>query len=202
MSSILSMSSFGNVLYDKTIDSENDKEKVNSINNVNTEFKSEQIIIKYRKSISEENKLAYEKKLKMKLLKVNKSGARLLKLEKVNLKNTLKNLQLNKDIKYVTYNYIRKINSLPEKMPNDPLYNKQWGLDSIKTKAGWEYISEEKNLKEIKIAIIDTGIDMKHEDLIGKFTSDGKDFCDNDLDPSPGPEMEEHGTQLAGIMVA
>jgi len=61
------------------------------------------------------------------------------------------------------------------------------------------------------IAIIDDGIDFTHEDLknlkwkntYSSLKGDyGYDFCNNDADPSPTNEEDDHGTMIAGIIAA
>jgi hypothetical protein len=52
----------------------------------------------------------------------------------------------------------------------------------------------------IKLAIIDDGFDLDHEDLAGKFLP-GYDFGDKDDLPYPGPQ-DAHGTCCAGVAAA
>ena len=49
----------------------------------------------------------------------------------------------------------------------------------------------------VKLAIIDDGFDLDHEDLAGRFLP-GHDFGDNDDLPYPGPQ-DAHGTCCAGV---
>jgi subtilisin len=51
---------------------------------------------------------------------------------------------------------------------------------------------------EVKVAIIDTGIDYSHPDLDGNYQG-GKDFVNNDTDPM---DDNGHGTHCAGIVAA
>ena len=58
-------------------------------------------------------------------------------------------------------------------------------------------------VQELKIAVIDTGVDYNHPDLLG-FGYDGKvvggyDFVDNDKMPI---DTNGHGTEVAGIIAA
>lgn len=69
----------------------------------------------------------------------------------------------------------------------DPLFENQWGMNQIGVKAGWEKAKGE----EVVVAVIDTGVDYTHEDLvenlwynkgeIGK-DADGKDKATNGKD--------------------
>lgn len=106
--------------------------------------------------------------------------------------------------------------------PNDPQYGEQWYLDAIHAPAAWESTTGSSS---IIVAVLDTGLDLQHEDIganlwintkeiagNGKdddangFVDDvhGWDFIDDDNDPSPNPvndsseEAISHGTLIAG----
>ncbi|MHC1635315.1 MAG: S8 family peptidase [Candidatus Methanospirareceae archaeon] len=80
--------------------------------------------------------------------------------------------------------------------PNDPYYHEQWGLPHIKVDKAWD---SERGNKNVTIAIIDSGIDYTHEDLMDNYVAGGYDWVNNDSDP-----MDDygHGTQCAGIAAA
>ncbi len=85
--------------------------------------------------------------------------------------------------------------------PNDPLYAEQWNLSEFGLPEAWEVESRGSN---VVLAIIDSGVDMTHEDLIDKMLP-GCDFNGDDNDPNPGlPNggKSEHGTHVAGIAAA
>lgn len=54
----------------------------------------------------------------------------------------------------------------------------------------------------IKVAVIDTGVDFQHPDLVGHISPDGYDFVDNDNIPNdePGGPSYGHGTFIAGLI--
>jgi len=67
----------------------------------------------------------------------------------------------------------------------------QWGLDAI----GWSAIKERPNASRVHVAMLDTGVDVTHQDLAGVIESyDHGSHSDKDL---PG-----HGTHVAGIIAA
>lgn len=111
-------------------------------------------------------------------------------------------------------------------LPNDPYYNKQWYLSRIKAPAAWEKINSSPS---ITIAVVDSGIDIKHPDLKDNIWTNEKEVADNGIDddhngfiddvngwdfvlnvPDPSPKFEEewtesglaHGTIIAGIIAA
>jgi subtilisin family serine protease len=85
---------------------------------------------------------------------------------------------------------------------NDPLLSQQWNLNSFGVPQAWEI--EAGDSSEVVVAIIDSGFDMNHEDLVAKMLP-GCDFDgqDNDLNPYPGnTDRINHGTHVAGIVAA
>ncbi|PID57521.1 hypothetical protein CSB45_06745 [candidate division KSB3 bacterium] len=97
------------------------------------------------------------------------------------------------EIEYAELNYIYHIFSSPD----DPFISSQYSLFSassygIDALRGW---SIESGDRSIMIAIIDTGVDYRHEDLRGKVVR-GYDFVNEDHDPM---DDNGHGTHVAGI---
>ncbi len=85
--------------------------------------------------------------------------------------------------------------------PNDPEFNsaisKRWYLSVIKAQQAWDI---QKGNPDIKIAILDNGIDIRHPDLSSKIVAK-IDLANNDSDPTPPKETEEwsHGTHVSGL---
>ncbi len=121
------------------------------------------------------------------------------------------------DFSFVDYaepNYVyttSSISPIGKKIPNDPMFVDQWGLDNepgsegdydIDAPEAW-YLEEGDN--DVVIAIIDTGIDYNHEDLKDNILRDkfgkviGYDFYNDDSDPI---DDHGHGTHVAGIAAA
>ncbi|MCY3551196.1 MAG: S8 family serine peptidase [Candidatus Poribacteria bacterium] len=81
-------------------------------------------------------------------------------------------------IETVEYNYLRP--TLAEAIvPNDPKYPEQWNLPLMKLPQAWAI---EKGDREVVIAIIDSGIDYRHDDLAPKAWINPGEVPDNDLD--------------------
>ncbi|HLB40473.1 MAG TPA: S8 family serine peptidase, partial [Candidatus Babeliales bacterium] len=88
-------------------------------------------------------------------------------------------------------------------IPNDPIYP-QWYTDKISAPAAWDITTGSSS---VKIAIIDTGFGLTHEDLVGRWAAGGKDFVHNDNDPSAGTTNPtaaavDHGSETAGLIGA
>lgn len=57
--------------------------------------------------------------------------------------------------------------------------------------------------KGVFIAIIDDGLEIKHEDLAANVRQGAsRNFYDNSTDPTPHNTLDEHGTSVAGIIAA
>ncbi len=132
-------------------------------------------------------------------------------------------LNANPNVAYAEPNYIVTANVTP----NDPLYPDLWGLNNTGQTAGtpdadidapeaWDF----QTGANIIIAVIDSGLDYNHEDIVGNvwintgeipnngidddnngFIDDDKgwDFANNDNDPF---DDNRHGTHVAGIAAA
>ncbi len=107
-------------------------------------------------------------------------------------------------------------------IPNDPQLVSQWAIGNMNLPKAWEVTT---GSEEVIIAVIDSGIDIDHEDLhqniwmnqnevggIDGFDDDnngciddiyGCDTAENDGDPRPGQGSNAaHGTHVAGIAAA
>ena len=85
---------------------------------------------------------------------------------------------------------------------NDPKYYLQWGLQNnnyqnidISASPAWNYATG----KNVKIAILDTGVDLKNIDLSGNIYNLG---YDTETQTSPSRLYEDHATHCAGIAAA
>jgi len=127
-------------------------------------------------------------------------------------------LQARPEVEAVSPNYRRRL----LRLPNDPKYSKQWGMNRIHAPEAWE-----RNVGSpgVVLAVIDTGVAYNHEDLAatmwrnpGEIAGNGIDddnngfkddvwgydfaadrFGANDSDPM---DIDSHGTHVAGTMAA
>ncbi len=110
--------------------------------------------------------------------------------------------------------------------PNDPLYSEQWYLEKIGAPVVWEQTT---GSSDVIVAVLDTGFDMDHPDLIGNLWTNpgeiegdgidndgngyiddfhGYDFVEGDGTPLPDKTKPydqaavAHGTVIAGIIGA
>ena len=80
--------------------------------------------------------------------------------------------------------------------PNDPLFADQWALSQVGATCAW---ASTTGRPDVTVAVVDSGVDMHHPDLVDRLRTDGRDFVDGDDDPS---DENGHGTNVAGIIAA
>ncbi len=183
---------------------------------------ADEILVKFKPGVKVETIKGINKKLQGRIRK---------KIEKINVhcikvpphKTVLEMIEKYKkdpDVEYAEPNYIRKAFLTP----NDPRYiaGDQWGITQIKLPQAW---NTETGSSNIIIAIVDSGVDYSHEDLVGHIwknddlvdtiDDDGNGYIDDyygwdfvgpeytspveDDDPM---DVVDHGTYCAGIASA
>lgn len=122
--------------------------------------------------------------------------ARLVKVDvdKNNIQ-TLSTIMNRDDVEYVVKNFkLKKFkNSLSETQLRD-----QWANTKVNLARAWE-LAGNRGSKNITVAVIDTGVDYRHESLRTN-TVPGYDFKDKDDDPmdDTGFQNPGHGTHCSG----
>jgi subtilisin family serine protease len=84
---------------------------------------------------------------------------------------------------------------------NDPSFKDQWGLARIGAEAAWSRTTG----AGIRIGIVDTGVDLEHEDLAGKIVASASCVGANgDPTKCKGTAQDDqgHGTHVSGIAAA
>jgi subtilisin family serine protease len=102
--------------------------------------------------------------------------------------------------------------------PNDPRAKDQWALNAINVKNAWVNLSTGD--KRIKVAVIDTGINITHPDLQDNLTFNANEITNNKIDDDGNGYVDDfhgwnsstntndvtdqlgHGTHVAGIIGA
>ncbi|MFC1767768.1 S8 family serine peptidase [Candidatus Margulisiibacteriota bacterium] len=85
--------------------------------------------------------------------------------------------QLLKDpsVEYVEPNYIFQAFVVP----NDPSYQYQWGLQKIAAASAWDV---HKGDSDVVVAVIDTGVDYRHQDLASNIWVNPGEIAGNGID--------------------
>ncbi|MUK90297.1 S8 family serine peptidase [Ornithinibacillus sp. L9] len=120
-----------------------------------------------------------------------KSSFKVLKVG--NVEAVVKALNNNPNVEYAEPNYELSATWTP----NDPYFSPdyEYGLFTTYTDQAWDVARGDSNQV---IAVLDTGVDMKHEDLDDK-TIPGYNFVRNNNNPT---DRNGHGTHVAGIAAA
>ena len=101
-------------------------------------------------------------------------------------------------------------------LKTDPLYKYQWHLDntgqkSFATNAGTSgadmnvdgAIAAGKTGVGIIVAVVDSGLEIAHEDIVDNVVTNGSyNFANSTNDPSPTGTAQDHGTMVTGIIAA
>lgn len=81
------------------------------------------------------------------------------------------------------------------KEPNDPLLTEQWGLNVVNVKDVWKKDVFGKN--QIKVCLIDTGIDVRHPDLLDNLWNNPDEIPGNGLDDDENGVIDDvHGVSF------
>jgi thermitase len=152
---------------------------------------SGEILVKFKEGRDESKKEKIRQKIQGRLeSKIDKLKVEKIKVDDAGKDSIVTSLSEDPDVEFVEPNFIAE----EEMTPNDPIFTKQWNLKKIGAVEAWD-MSIGSN---IKIAVLDTGVDKNHPDLAGKVFS-GYDFINGDSDPS---DDKYHGTAVAGVIAA
>lgn len=87
--------------------------------------------------------------------------------------------------------------AVPAAASNDPGFSNQWGMGKVQAEQAWGTGTG----AGVVIAIVDTGVDLQHEDLKDKLVP-GINCIGGCKEGSSGQDGEGHGTHVAGIAAA
>jgi len=93
-----------------------------------------------------------------------------------------KELSQNPAVSFAEPNYI----FTPQFVPNDPDFPNQWELKKVNAEGAWDLSTGQS---QVRIAVLDTGIDQSHPDLSGIVSGDLQ-------------LISNHGTKVAGVIGA
>ncbi|MCI9617828.1 MAG: S8 family serine peptidase [Eubacterium sp.] len=131
--------------------------------------------------------------------------------------NAIEKLMEREDVESVSLNEAASATGIQTVPPSDSQYNNQWALEKIDAMGAW---SKTTGSSDVKVGIIDSGIDYTHEELAanmwknpGEIPGDGIDndgngyvddvygwnFYNNNNEPT---DSFSHGTFCAGIIAA
>jgi subtilisin family serine protease len=101
------------------------------------------------------------------------------------------------DVRVTPEDSLNNSNTTSVAATNDSYINYEWALKSAEVDSSWSLITQKK---QVKVAIIDTGVDYTHPDLQGRIdVEDGFNFVSNTTNVK---DDNGHGTHIAGIIAA
>jgi len=119
------------------------------------------------------------------------------------MRQAIEVLEQNPLVSHASPNYVISSSSKTPTIPNDPFYPIQWGLDKIMAPEAWDIwtgSNYDAEVCQVKVGILDSGIDYTHLDLSANTKSTwGYDFINDKKDA-----MDDfwHGTHVAGTIGA
>jgi subtilisin family serine protease len=132
----------------------------------------------------------------------------------VPVKSMLKKYQGDPDVEYVQPNYIYE----PDVVPNDPMYSEQYAHQLTEAEPAWDLST---GSSDVVVAVIGTGVDIDHPDLVTNIWINPGETPDNFIDDDnngyiddvkgwnfynnsndPRPSGSSHETKVAGVIAA
>lgn len=83
----------------------------------------------------------------------------------------------------------------PVSVVNDPRYFEQWSHEAARVGEAWRVT---RGKPEVRVAVLDTGVDFEHPDLLGQVIN-GPDLAEG---KPHSRDIDSHGTHVAGIIAA
>jgi subtilisin family serine protease len=189
-----------------------------------------ELLVKYKSDSNFLSAEYYRKQIGITTLKTfERIGVRHIKLpEGMKVHEAINTFQNDPNVEYAELNYYYYYDAFP----NDPSFDRQWGLHNtgqeingtvgiadadIDAPMAWDII---KGSTDVVVAVIDSGVDYNHHDLVSNIWTNageipgngidddgngyvddfqGWDFFDNDNDPI---DPTGHGTSVASIIGA
>lgn len=154
---------------------------------------NDRVIVKFYPYVSEDMR---DKFLKIypveKTEKLKLTDTFVLKVPKNQRDNLLNKFIRNSLVEYAEPDFVAEAMDVP----NDPLYVNQWALPKIKADYAWNTSHGSENAV---IAVVDTGVDGTHPDILGKVVSAFDCTVSSPCAPSDPVDENGHGTHVAGI---
>ncbi|GEM_PF-1335362 len=112
----------------------------------------------------------------------------------------IKKLNARPDIEYAQPNYIYQLDATVDDPYAQPPNPQQWHLKTINAFDAWDITM---GSADIKVAVIDTGIDLNHPEFLGRVHA-CESFVEDDSPGGGGGAQDDngHGTHVAGIIAA
>lgn len=116
---------------------------------------------------------------------------------RVQMNALLERYRADTRVAFVEPNHLGRFTDVPASLstPTDPSYTNQWWAEAVFARAGWAISTG----AQITVAVIDTGVDLAHPDLVQNLRTDGFNFGGGFSDVT---DLNGHGTAVAGLIAA
>lgn len=111
------------------------------------------------------------------------------------LQRKIDQIRLDSEVLYAEPNFRGHFEETLPSIPNDPSYSSQWWLPAVGDRKIWAL----GRGAGVVVAVIDSGVDLSHPDLIPNLLPNGYNFGDGNPNPQ---DILGHGTKVAGIIAA
>lgn len=111
------------------------------------------------------------------------------------LREKIKTIKKDPNVLYAEPNYYGKFAETVPLPPSDPSYVSQWWLPAVGDRTMWAL----GRGSGVIVAVIDTGADLTHPDLVANLLTNGYNFGDGNATPQ---DQLGHGTRVSGIIAA
>jgi subtilisin family serine protease len=133
----------------------------------------------------------------------NDNNLALIEVDEEKLEEVSASLENSSLVEYVEKNVTYEIAATDSKF-NDFYYESQWNLKSMNVEKAWSDLDTANipNGKSVTVAVLDTGVQHNHEDLVGRVL-DGATFVDGEETTNLTAEDDQgHGTFVSGFISA
>ncbi|KAI8109537.1 hypothetical protein M9434_000819 [Picochlorum sp. BPE23] len=113
-----------------------------------------------------------------------------------NTERLLHSLKSDMRIEYAEPDYMAFSLGQSTSYPDDPYYDNLWHLHAVNAQTAWRV---SQGSKEVRVCVVDSGIDSDHEDLNGNIDNPGFDAMQ---DQATLHDSNGHGTACTGILGA
>jgi len=111
------------------------------------------------------------------------------------LREKIRQIRRDRNVLYAEPNFRGRFEQVLSPVPNDPGYSSQWWLPTVGDREIWAL----GRGAGVVVAVIDTGVDLNHPDLVSNLLPNGYNFGDGNAIPL---DIAGHGTRIAGIIAA
>ncbi len=153
------------------------------------DYVANEILVKYRAGRSSTiSRLALPGRVVATIPNLNVARVRLL--PGMTVERAIRAVNRGGQFAYAEPNYKRTLN---QRNPNDTRLAEQYAIPRVELPLAW---ARTLGSATVRIGIIDSGMNLTHEDLKDVIAPGGRDFSDNDNDPT---DLDGHGSHVGGI---